>query len=486
MNDRRLSDAQVTAALRAHLPAQTQAGLPRRVRDAVEITAQRRPLPSFLGALSDADPVAARHSLLIAAALLLALALATAGAAGAWRLSQHDAAPNLDLRPPVATMTAPQPTVTPDAYQSQDPSSVQGFTVLTSPIPSSSYARLGADSWTVTGTMVTPRSGHTATLLPSGKVLVAGGGTKPNASAELYDPATGAWTVTGTMVTPRSGHTATLLPSGKVLVAGGGTKPNASAELYDPATGAWTVTGTMVTPRSGHTATLLPSGKVLVAGGFDITKRPAIGGSPEIVATAELYDPSSGTWSATGSMSTSRRDHTATLLPDGTVLVVGGYRNANPGGDERHPEPLETAELYRPLTGVWTATGSMDAAMVDQGATLLPDGNVLAEYGTTELVRLYDSGRGTWSDIPFPDLGGFVAATLLRDGTVLTTFAATDVELYDPGARSWTYRTSGSITFGIGATATLLHDGTVLVAGGEMAAGGDTNAAEVYHPGSTR
>ena len=195
MNDRRLSDAQVTAALRAHLPAQTQAGLPRRVRDAVEITAQRRPLPSFLGALSDADPVAARHSLLIAAALLLALALATAGAAGAWRLSQHDAAPNLDLRPPVATMTAPQPTVTPDAYQSQDPSSVQGFTVLTSPIPSSSYARLGADSWTVTGTMVTPRSGHTATLLPSGKVLVAGGGTKPNASAELYDPATGAWTV---------------------------------------------------------------------------------------------------------------------------------------------------------------------------------------------------------------------------------------------------------------------------------------------------
>ena len=487
MNDRRLSDAQIAAALRAHLPAQAQGGLPGRVMDAVEITSQRRPLPSFLGALSDADPVAARRSLLIAAALLLGLALASAGAVGAWRLLQHDAAPNLDLRPPVATMT-PAPSVTPDANQSQDPSSVQGFTVLTSPVPSSSYARLGADSWTATGTMVTARSGHTATLLPSGKVLVAGGkvGGVAVASAELYDPRTGTWTATGTMVTPRSGHTATLLPSGKVLVAGGGTDLKASAELYDPRTGTWTVTGNMVVSRALHTATLLPDGRVLVAGGFDITKPPGIGGSPEIEATAELYDPSSGTWSATGTMSTSRRDHTATLLPDGTVLVVGGYRNANPGGDDRGPEPLETAELYHPLTGVWTTTGSMDAAMSDQGATLLPDGNVLAEYGTSELVRLYDSGRGTWSDIPFPDLGGFVAATLLRDGIVLTTFADRDVELYDPGTGSWTYRTSGSITFGIGATATLLHDGTVLVAGGETDAGGDTNAAEVYHPGSTR
>ncbi len=486
MTNRRLSDAQISAALRAHLPAQAQAGLPARVTDALESTTQRRPLPSFLGVLWDADPVAARRSLLIAAALLLGLAVASAGAVGAWRLLQHDAAPSLDLRSPVATMT-PTPTVTPDANQSQDQSAVQGFTVLTSPVPSSEYARLGADSWTATGTMVAPRSGHTATLLPSGKVLAAGGkvGGVAVASAELYDPSTGTWTATGTMVTPRFGHTATLLPSGKVLVAGGGIR-NASAELYDPGTGTWTVTGNMVVSRALHTATLLPDGRVLVAGGFDVTKPPAIDGSPEIEATAELYDPNGGTWSATGTMSTSRRDHTATLLPKGTVLVVGGVRNANPGGDERRPEPVETAELYHPRTGVWTTTGSMDAAMSDQGATLLPDGNVLAEYGTSELVRLYHPGSGTWSDIPFPDLGGFVAATLLRDGTVLTTFAERDVELYDPATGSWTYMTSGSITFGIGATATLLHDGTVLVAGGETYAGGDTNAAKVYHPGSTR
>jgi Galactose oxidase, central domain len=487
MNDRRPSDIQITAALRAHLPAQAQTGLPQRVRDAVETTSQRRPLPSFLGALSDADPVAARRSLLIAAALLLALALASAGAVGAGRLLQHAAAPNLDLRPPLATMT-PAPSVAPDANQSQDLSSVQGFTVLTSAVPSSSTARPGAASWTATGTMVTARSGHTATLLLSGKVLVAGGkvGDVPVASAELYDPNTGKWTATGTMVTPRLGHTATLLPSGKVLVAGGGNALNASAELFDPGTGTWTVTGNMVVSRALHTATLLPDGRVLVAGGFDISKPPGIGGSPEIVATAELYDPRSGTWSATGTMSTSRRDHTATLLPDGTVLVVGGARNANPGGDERGPEPLDTAELYHPLTGVWTTTGRMDEPMEDQGATLLPDGNVLAEYGTIELVRLYDSGRGTWSDIPFPDLGGFVAATLLRDGTVLTTFADRDVELYDPATGSWAYTNSGSVTFGIGGTATLLDDGTVLVAGGEKDASGDTKAAEVYHPGSTR
>ena len=350
--------------------------------------------------------------------------------------------------------------------------------------PASSGPGLGPGSafWTATANMVTPRTGHTATLLPSGKVLVAGGESAnvAMASAELYDPDTGTWTATGSMVTPRSGHTATLLPSGKVLVAGGGTGVNASAELYDPATGTWTVTGNMVVSRALHTATLLPNGRVLVAGGSDVTKPLGVGGSPEIVATAELYDPSSGTWSATGTMSTSRRDHTATLLPDGNVLVVGGYRNAGPGGGERGPEPLDTAELYHPLRGVWTATGAMDASMTDQGATLLPDGRVLVEYGTVDVVYLYDPGSGTWADVSFPDLGGFVTATLLRDGTVLTTFADRDVEIYDPATGAWDYTNTGSVTFGAGATATLLQDGTVLVAGG------DANAAALYHPVSTR
>jgi hypothetical protein len=128
----------------------------------------------------------------------------------------------------------------------------------------------------------------------------------------------------------------------------------------------------------------------------------------------------------------------------------------------------------------------MDAPSTDQGATLLADGKVLVEYGMVEHVDLYDPGSGTWADIPFPDLGGFVTATLLRDGAVLTTFADRDVEIYDPATGSWAYMNPGRITFGAGATATLLHDGTVPVAGGDTDAGGNTNASKVYHPGSTR
>ena len=132
-----------------------------------------------------------------------------------------------------------------------------------------------------TGSLNTARYFHTATLLPNGKVLVAGGaGSSGNylASAELYNPASGSWTPTGSLANARYAHTATLLPNGKVLVAGGA---GTSTELYDPASGTWAVTGNLATGRLYHTATLLPNGKVLVAGGDNI-------GS---LASAELYDP---------------------------------------------------------------------------------------------------------------------------------------------------------------------------------------------------
>jgi WD40 repeat protein len=350
------------------------------------------------------------------------------------------------------------------------------------PSEGSSSVKPDLSSWSSTGKLLTARSGHTATLLPDGKVLVAGGhlGNQVLATAEIYDPTTGTWAATGNMVTPRFGHTATLLPDGKVLVAGGGSAIDPSAELYDPRTGTWSVTGTMVVRRSLQTATLLPNGKVLVAGGFDTTTPPGIGGSQQIVATAELYDPTSGTWAATGSMSTSRRDHTATLLLNGQVLVVGGYRNAKPGGDERGPEGLDTAEVYDPATGNWAATGGTPFPFVDAGATLLRDGTVLVEYGDIEDVELFDPGSGSWTRLVYPDIGGFVTATLLGDGTVLTTFALRDVALFDPATRAWTYIISGDTTFGAGATATLLRDGTVLLAGGEA------NTAALYHPGSGR
>src|ERR1700682_2455786 len=135
-------------------------------------------------------------------------------------------------------------------------------------------------------------------------------------------PASGpSWSPTASMATGRYNHTATLLPSGKVLVAGGCCAPSvfASAELYDPVTGTWSPTASMATARYLHTATLLPSGKVLVAGGV---------GSSGSLASAELYDPVTGTWSPAASMATARYNHTATLLPGGKVLVAGGG-NAN-------------------------------------------------------------------------------------------------------------------------------------------------------------
>ncbi len=125
------------------------------------------------------------------------------------------------------------------------------------------------------------------------------------------------WSVTASMAVARSNHTATLLPNGKVLVAGGidNTTPLASAELYDPASSTWSRTADMATPRHSHTATLLTNGKVLVAGGY----------SNEYLTSATLYDPATNTWSSAGSMAFARASHTATLLPNGKVLVTGGY-----------------------------------------------------------------------------------------------------------------------------------------------------------------
>ena len=164
----------------------------------------------------------------------------------------------------------------------------------------------------------------------------------------LLQPCAGApfgFEQTGSLITARSQHTATLLPNGKVLVAGGldsSSNSLASAELYDPASGTWMETGNLAFARSQHTATLLPNGKVLVAGGLD--------SSSNSLASAELYDPASGIWTSTGSLEFARSQHTATLLLDGNVLVAGGFV----GGD--FATPSSSAELYDPVIGAWTPT----------------------------------------------------------------------------------------------------------------------------------
>ena len=178
-----------------------------------------------------------------------------------------------------------------------------------------------SNSWTGTGSLITGRYGHTATLLPGGKVLVAGGsGLQQSflASAELYDPTTGSWTNTGPLNIGRYNHTSTLLPDGQILVAGGiGYAGDvAMAELYDPTTGKWTLSGALATARDAHSATLRTDGKVLVAGGSD--------NNGNRLATTELFDPATRTWIPGGSLKAPRNEHKAILLPDGQVLIAGG------------------------------------------------------------------------------------------------------------------------------------------------------------------
>jgi N-acetylneuraminic acid mutarotase len=244
-------------------------------------------------------------------------------------------------------------------------------------------------SWTATGSMNTGRIRHTATLLLSGKVLVAGGdpGVAP-APCETYDPATGLWTQTGAMNIRRSRHTATLLPDGKVLVVGGYGTPLVESlypisELYDPATGVWTTNTARSTYLSGHTATLLQSGKVLVVFGYEAAR-----GGPTIDATA-IYDPVTATWTATRGPNVARYNHTATLLPNGKVLIVGGSSDLY--GD------LSDAETYDPVAGIWTTVGSMTDPRARHTATLLPNGRVLiagGEPGPVNTAELYDVGLG--------------------------------------------------------------------------------------------
>ena len=321
-----------------------------------------------------------------------------------------------------------------------------------------------------TGSMTVARTNHTATLLSNGKVLIAGGydGTKVLASAELYDPAAGTFTATGSMTTARRWHTATLLPNGMVLIVSG-----SRAELYDPNTGTFMATGSSTVSRIQHTATLLPNGMVLITGGTDGTSA---------LASAELYDPGTGTFTATGNLTVPRYQHAATLLPGGIALVAGGYV---PPTAMYQTFGLTSAELYDPKTGVFTATGDMGGWNSSPIATLLPNGQVLMGGDAMSFegiisdptLELYDPAART-----FASTGRMSAAracytmTLLPSGLVLIaggydgggswgSFLAS-AELYDPG--TGTCETTGSMSekreFH---TATLLANGTVLIAGGD-------------------
>jgi autotransporter-associated beta strand protein len=333
-------------------------------------------------------------------------------------------------------------------------------------------------NWTNTASLKTNRYFHTATLLPNGKVLVAGG-TDPGApSAELYDPTSGTWTNTSNLNSEREYHAATFLPNGKVLVTGG-NNPSlgtlASAELYDLASGMWTNASIMATQRYQHTATLLPNGRVLVAGGRNSINRPPI---------AELYDPVSGNWTNTGSMVNSRYQHTATLLANGKVLIAGGNGSFS---------STSGTELYDPTTGLFTFTTPMLVARSQHTATLLPNGKVLVVGGYTNGVitltaELYDPPTATWTNTaPLKREHVYHTATLLPNGKVLVAGnddgvfgAGSNAELYDPVTGAWTLTNSYPARFAH--TATLLPSGKVLFAAGVGPYAG-TNRADLYDTG---
>jgi len=364
--------------------------------------------------------------------------------------------------------------------------------------------RMAPFVWSATGEMLGERVGFTATSLPDARVLVAGGAgvagasvftaTYPFASlwrsAELYDWVSGKWTLASYMVENRSGHTATLLQDGTLLVVGGqsgrviGAGPRsggrteilASAEVYHSDKDSWSATGSMAVPRLGHIAALLHDGRVLVAGGTS-TRYP-----DAAALTAEIFDPATRSWTETAKMG-SPGGSVATTLTDGTVLVTG-----------KPYEPLADpyAELYDPSTQSWTRTKGMRAQRDGHTATLLQDGTVLVAGGawawgelasvTKTWAEVYDPASRSWHpvrDMVMARRGH--SATLLRDGTVLVAGGSEAYydpvdpyfrsyldgsEIYDPRTGHWTHTKTTMLAAREWHKASLHPDGRVLVAGG--------------------
>lgn len=320
----------------------------------------------------------------------------------------------------------------------------------------------------VIGGMNTPRAAHTATLLGNGKVLVAGGfaGDENSlASAEVFDPKTNTFLSAGNMSFPRSGHSATVLPDGNVLIAGGYNGNYLDrAEIFDARTGKFKPGGKMTLPRSGHITVLLAGGKVLLAGG--------VGAGWTFLADAELYDPASNTFTKTENMTTARESHTATLLKDGNVLITGGHQGRRPA-----ITIYASAEIYDPANGRFTTTANLTVKRHKHDATLLDDGTVLIVGGSDErdsrgaytTTEIYDPKTKTFAKIGEMNLSRYKlqgTTVLLKNGKILIAGGATRAEIFNPATKTFNVAAGEFETARLFATATLLRDGQVLIVGG--------------------
>jgi hypothetical protein len=327
-----------------------------------------------------------------------------------------------------------------------------------------------APVWTPAMIMKEARINHTATLLPDGRVFLAGGegSSTPTATAELFDPQTVDFTLTKQpMGAPRSGHTATPLPDGRVLIVGVSSELlGPTAEIYDPAADSFTPTSPpLQTSRLHHTAVLMNDGRVLIAGG---DQEPGV-----LLASAEIYDPSANTWTAAGSMITARQRHAAAKLPGGRVLVAGGIV-----GDGMSSTDTSSVEIFDPATNAWTAAKSMIIARAELEATPLETGEILITGGTmmldvAELFTPDPKPGGSWKVTESAGFHrGHHTASLLPDGRVLVAGGALsgppsiDADVYDPNGRYWSPVSPLSVPR-LGHTATTLLDGRVLIAGGK-------------------
>ncbi len=332
-------------------------------------------------------------------------------------------------------------------------------------------AKYAPGHWTAAGSLLENHRNHTATLLNNGQVLLAGWSSQ----AELYDPTTGTFTATGkTLKNHIQGCTATLLQDGRVLLVGG-SNAQKNAEIYDPATGLFTLVDTLLNVHSYHTATLLPDGRVLIAAGQDNV-------GPQTHNVAEIYDPLTGHFTLTGNLLTDRSGHTATLLPNGQVLIAGGVQTTSPGLGNF----LSSCELYDPVSGTFRAAADLGNARSNHTATLLLDGRVLIIGSAwNNKGELYDYKSDTWSltaPMNTPKRTAFTS-TLLPSGKVLISgglisTTTRSAEVFLPENNTFWFCDS-MITPHQEHTATLLADGRVLVAGG-YALSNTTKLAEIF------